>query len=158
MKTIKSNKEDLFFCHLGNGVSVCDRLRKENGDYIEVAHISYERAVIYYNSISDESREIIERFALYGNINMSVTQPYPVLNVQTYKIMNTKDLINQIEISGIITRAQLYTIIRRANSGDKDAKSVCFKENTVFADEEIKEIELNKLRKEARKIFFFWLA
>ena len=110
MKTIKSNKEDLFFCHLGNGVSVCDRLRKENGDYIEVAHISYERAVIYYNSISDESREIIERFALYGNINMSVTQPYPVLNVQTYKIMNTKDLINQIEISGIITRAQLYTL------------------------------------------------
>lgn len=64
MKTIKSNKEDLFFCHLGNGVSVCDRLRKENGDYIEVAHISYERAIIYYNSISDESREIIERFAL----------------------------------------------------------------------------------------------
>lgn len=83
MKTIKSNKEDLFFCHLGNGVSVCDRLRKENGDYIEVAHISYEREIIYYNSISDESREIIERFALYGNINMSVTQPYPVLNVQT---------------------------------------------------------------------------
>lgn len=158
MKTIKSNKEDLFFCHLGNGVSVCDRLRKENGDYIEVAHISYERAVIYYNSISDESREIIERFALYGNINMSVTQPYPVLNVQTYKIMNTKDLINQIEISGIITRAQLYTIIRCANGGDKDAKSVCFKENTVFADEEIKEIELNKLRKEARKKYssFGW--
>lgn len=83
MKTIKSNKEDLFFCHLGNGVSVCDRLRKENGDYIEVAHISYERAIIYYNSISDESREIIERFALHGNINMSVTQPYPVLNIQT---------------------------------------------------------------------------
>lgn len=46
--------------------------------------------------------------------------------------MNTKDLINQIEISGIITRAQLYTIIRRANSGDKDAKSVCFKENTCY--------------------------
>lgn len=65
--------------------------------------------------------------------------------------MNTKDLINQIEISGIITRSQLYTIIRRANGGDKDAKSACFKENTVFADEEIKEIELNKLRKEARK-------
>lgn len=79
MKTIKLNKEDLIFCHLGNGVSVCDRLRKEHEDYMEVAHISYERTVTYYNSISDESRERIERFALYGNINMSVTQPYPVL-------------------------------------------------------------------------------
>jgi hypothetical protein len=34
--TLKTNKirnkimkEDLMFCHLGNGVSVCDRLRKE---------------------------------------------------------------------------------------------------------------------------------
>lgn len=65
--------------------------------------------------------------------------------------MNTKDLINQIELSGIITRAQLYTIIRSANSGDKDAKSVCFKERTVFADNDIQEIELNKLSREANK-------
>lgn len=65
--------------------------------------------------------------------------------------MNTKDLINQIELSGIITRAQLYTIIRSANSGDKDAKSVCFKERTVFADNDIQETELNKLSREADK-------
>lgn len=85
MKIIKSNKEDLIFCYLGNSVSVCDRLRKEHGDYMEVAHISYERTITYYNSISDESRKKIERFALYGNINMSVTQPFPVLKQNNHE-------------------------------------------------------------------------
>lgn len=79
METIKSRKEDLMFCHLGNGISVCDKLRKEYGDYMKVAHISYEREITYYNSISDESRKRIEQFALNSNMTMSVTQPYFVL-------------------------------------------------------------------------------
>ena len=32
-------KEDLMFCHLGNGVTVCDRQRRKYGDYMKVAHI-----------------------------------------------------------------------------------------------------------------------
>lgn len=72
--------------------------------------------------------------------------------------MDTKELITQIEKSGIITSGQLYTLVRRANSRDKDAYSVSFKEETVFADEKLKSSELNKLNYEAgkRNTLFGW--
>ena len=56
-------QEELMFGHLGNGVTVCDRLREEYGDYMKVAHISTDREITYYNTISDEGRMRIERFA-----------------------------------------------------------------------------------------------
>ena len=65
--------------------------------------------------------------------------------------MDTKELIAHIEGTGIITSGQLYTLVRRANSGDKDARSVAFKERVVFADENLKLSELKKLENEARK-------
>lgn len=72
-------QEELMFGHLGNGVTVCDRLREENGDYMKVAHISYERGITYYNTISEEGKQRIERFVQADNMNQSVTQPYLVL-------------------------------------------------------------------------------
>lgn len=72
-------KEDLMFCSLGNGVTICDRSRIEHGDYMIVAHISYERKVTYYHAVSEESKRRIEAFALNENMNQSTTQPYPVL-------------------------------------------------------------------------------
>lgn len=68
------------FGHLGNGVTVCDRLREENGDYMTVAHISYERGITYYNTISEEGKQRIENFAQAENMTKSATQPYQVLN------------------------------------------------------------------------------
>lgn len=82
MKEIKSNEENLMFHHLGNGISVCDSTRMENRDYMIVAHISYDRTITYYNSVSSEGKERIEHFARYENMNMSATQPYPVLKEQ----------------------------------------------------------------------------
>lgn len=75
----KVMKEDLMFCHLGNGVTVCDRLRKEHGDYMNIAHISYERNVTYYNPVSEEGRKRIEHFAKYDNMTRSTTQSQPML-------------------------------------------------------------------------------
>lgn len=72
-------QEELMFGHLGNGVTVCDRLREENGDYMKVAHISYERGIIYYNTISEEGKQRIERFAQAENMTKSATQSDPVL-------------------------------------------------------------------------------
>ncbi|WP_230201895.1 hypothetical protein [Bacteroides neonati] len=72
-------QEELMFGHLGNGVTVCDRLREENGDYLTVAHISYERGVTYYKTVSEEGKQRIERFAQAGNMTQSATQPHPVL-------------------------------------------------------------------------------
>lgn len=68
-----------------------------------------------------------------------------------FEIMDTIKLIASIEEAGIITSGQLYALVRRANSRDKDAFNVCFKEFTVFADEALKHSELNKLRNEAKK-------
>lgn len=45
----KTKSVDLFFGHLGNGVSVSDRNREENYDYKKVAHISEEGEIQYYD-------------------------------------------------------------------------------------------------------------
>lgn len=68
-------QEELIFCHLGNGVTVCDRLRQEHGDYMTVAHIATNRRVTYYNSISQEGKERIEKFTKRENMSRSTTQP-----------------------------------------------------------------------------------
>lgn len=72
--------------------------------------------------------------------------------------MDTKELIIRIEESGVITSAQLYTLVRRANSRDKDAYNVSFKEMAVFADDKLKENELKKLKTHAgkRDTLFGW--
>jgi hypothetical protein len=72
-------KEDLMFCHLGNGVTVFDKQRRKYGDYMKVAHISYNRKIQYYEPLSDAAMERIENFAKNDNMTVSVTQPYPVL-------------------------------------------------------------------------------
>lgn len=68
-----------------------------------------------------------------------------------FDIMDTIKLIASIEEAGVITSGQLYALVRRANNRDKDAFNVCFKEFAVFADEALKNSELNKLRNEAKK-------
>lgn len=78
-KAVIISKEDLMFGHLGNGVTICDRLREEHGDYLKIAHIARDRKIIYYHSVSDQARERIERFANEGNMSVSVTKPHLVL-------------------------------------------------------------------------------
>lgn len=78
-KTAILHKEDLMFCHLGNGITVCDRTKKGHGDYLTVAHISCNRTVVYYVPLSQNAKERIEKFAATDNMTISATQPYPVL-------------------------------------------------------------------------------
>ena len=84
-KTAILHKEDLMFCHLGNGITVCDRTKKEHGDYLTVAHISCNRSVTYYAPLSQKAKERIEKFAATDNMTSSATQPYlvlkPILNL-----------------------------------------------------------------------------
>lgn len=63
-------KEELMFNFFGNGVSVCDCLREEYGDYLTIAHIAVNREITYYNSVSDEGRARIEKFAKEDNITI----------------------------------------------------------------------------------------
>ena len=63
-------QEELMFGFLGSGVSVSDRLRTENRDYMKVAYIAENRKVTFYNPVSDEGRQRIEKFARESNITI----------------------------------------------------------------------------------------
>lgn len=56
-------KEDLMFCYLGNGLTVCDRNREKNNDYLTVAHIAENGKISWREKVSMEARERIERQA-----------------------------------------------------------------------------------------------
>lgn len=73
-------KEDLMFCSLGNGISVCDKSVEVSGDYKSIAHISRNREITWYaKRISKEAKDKIEDYAKNGNSRISVTQMELVL-------------------------------------------------------------------------------
>lgn len=65
----QQHQEQLMFTFRGNGIGVCDKSREEYGDYLSLAHISYEREITYYTEVSDYARERIEKFAQEDNIS-----------------------------------------------------------------------------------------
>ena len=54
---------DLMFCHLGNGLTVVDRLHTENGDYIKVAHISETGQISWYKAIPSGDYDLVVKKA-----------------------------------------------------------------------------------------------
>lgn len=86
-------KEDLIFCSMGNGVSVCDRNREEHSDYRTVAHISRGRKVTYYDkNLPRETVRSIDWYAKYGNASASATQLRPVLKPVEFSQMDVSKL------------------------------------------------------------------
>lgn len=55
--------EDLSFYPLGAGVTVTDRRREVDGDYMRVAHIHDDGNVTFYASLSQEQIDAIQKFA-----------------------------------------------------------------------------------------------
>jgi hypothetical protein len=76
MKTRK-----LFFCHLGNGLSVCDTLHEKHGDYEKIAHINRNRTIKYYVNLKPEYIQEIEHVAKTNNCNISTTQDVKIFSV-----------------------------------------------------------------------------
>lgn len=70
----------LRFGHLGNGITVWDKSREVNNDYLTVAWIRPNREVKFYHPISKEGKKEIERFAREENPTISATQDTPVFN------------------------------------------------------------------------------
>lgn len=101
-------QEELMFGFLGNGVSVCDRLRTERRDYMKIAHIAENRDVTFYNPVSDEGRLRIEKFARESNItidNQGISALCPgckeaVENEERRKVLQT--------ISSLLSRKRSY--------------------------------------------------
>ena len=72
---------DLGFGHLGNGLTVWNRLELEDGDYKIIAHISPDRTVTYYeDGLPEDVRAQIEEFAATSTMTISATQDAPVFS------------------------------------------------------------------------------
>jgi hypothetical protein len=70
---MKVETENIMYAHCGNGVVVFDGNRMKNGDYMTVAHIDYNRDIMYYTHIlSDSAKCKIENFAKSGNMRISL--------------------------------------------------------------------------------------
>lgn len=73
---------DLGYGHLGNGITVWNRLEEEHGDYKTVAHIAPDRTVtIYDEEMPQAVREEIQRIADSSEMAISATQDAPVFAV-----------------------------------------------------------------------------
>ena len=72
---------DLGYGHLGNGLTVWNRLEEENGDYKTIAHIAPDRAVTFYdNDLPELIREQIQEIAATTELTISATQDAPVFS------------------------------------------------------------------------------
>ena len=73
---------DLGYGHLGNGLTVWNRLEEEHGDYKTVAHIAPDRTVtIYDEEMPQAVREEIQQIADTSEMTVSATQDAPVFAV-----------------------------------------------------------------------------
>ncbi len=73
---------DLGYGHLGNGLTVWNRLEEERGDYKTVAHIAPDRTVtIYDEEMPQMVRDEIQRIADSSEMTISATQDAPVFAV-----------------------------------------------------------------------------
>ena len=76
-----SKAYDLGYGHLGNGVTVWNRLEEEHGDYKTVAHIAPDRTVtIYEEEMPQTVRGEIQRIADTSEMTISATQDTPVFS------------------------------------------------------------------------------
>ena len=72
----------LGYGHLGNGLTVWNRLEEEHGDYKTVAHIAPDRTVTFYDEDMPRAvREEIQRIADTSEMTVSATQDTPVFSV-----------------------------------------------------------------------------
>ncbi len=95
-----SPKYDLMYGHLGNGVTVSNRLVEEHGDYKTVAHISPERQVTFYDDALPQTlKEEIEQFARISDMRISTSQDAPVFHTppETDRKAPIDELQNQAE-------------------------------------------------------------
>lgn len=83
---------ELGFGHLGNGVTVWNKLREENGDYQTVAHISADREITFYDkNIPESVMDQIREFAANENPSISATQSVPVFGSVAKEEKRVKD-------------------------------------------------------------------
>ena len=72
---------DLGYGHLGNGLTVWNRLEEEHGDYKTIAHISPDRTVKFYvDDLPEDIQKRIRQIAAASEMTISATQDAPVFS------------------------------------------------------------------------------
>ena len=76
-----AQRYDLGYGHMGNGLTVWNRLEEEHGDYKTVAHIAPDRTVTFYDKDMPEAvKAQIRKTALTAEMSVSATQDTPVFS------------------------------------------------------------------------------
>ncbi len=101
---------DLGFGHLGNGITVWNRLETENGDFKTVAHIATDRTVtIYDEKMPEEVKVKIYDFAEKEDPNVSASQPG--------KVFESRPENEKLPVYDRSTEI-LYTVLHKLNMDD----------------------------------------
>jgi hypothetical protein len=81
-RVIEMVKEySLMYGHLGNGLTVWNKLERDSGDYVKVAHIDRSRKVTFIDKdLPVELREQIIHEAQTNNDNISVSQDIKIFD------------------------------------------------------------------------------
>ncbi len=77
-----AQRYDLGYGHMGNGLTVWNRLEEEHGDYKTVAHIAPDRTVTFYDpDMPEVVKAQIRKIAMTTEMSVSATQDTPVFSV-----------------------------------------------------------------------------
>ena len=82
-----AQRYDLGYGHMGNGLTVWNRLEEEHGDYKTVAHIAPDRTVTFYDKDMPEVvKAQIRKTALTAKMSVSATQDTPVFSTPPQQV------------------------------------------------------------------------
>ena len=119
---------DLGYGHLGNGLTVWNRLEEEHGDYKTVAHIAPDRTVqIYDEEMPQAVRDQIQHIADTSEMTVSATQDAPVFHTPP-KVQEPPQKEESADPYSKLAAQVLYFIGEfdgsRMGYGDTDAQAV----------------------------------
>jgi len=109
--------------HMGNGLTVWNRLEEVDGDYKTIAHIGPDRSVTYYeDNLPPAVKERIENEARTSEMTVSATQDTPVFDTPPYDELTMQRvdrevrailqmfIDNDLEAHGKLTESTLESI------------------------------------------------
>jgi N12 class adenine-specific DNA methylase len=153
-KSKKQEKDyDLGFGHMGNGLTVWNRLEEKHGDYVTVAHIDPDRSVtIYDEDMPEIVKARIEREARIANLRVSATQDTPVFNAPAQTAGQEQSAPDPEPAPEVAPEVAAYTepyvVIDWSESGSfHDGERLTFTE----ADAKFKAVERAKRRERAEE-------
>lgn len=84
---------DLGYGHMGNGLTVWNRLEEVHGDYKTLAHIYSDRSIVFFDmKLPEEINERIREIAATSEMTVSATQDTPVFSTPPQEPERVQDM------------------------------------------------------------------